>query len=291
MVAQPKPAPVPVARAEAGAAAAALGARQQRQGREAGRQRRGALGALGALGLHRWGAGAAAGGRRGLPQLPQLPAMGQHQPAVVAGGGAGTPVWGRPSLPEGAHAPAYGNRAGSRAGMRALAAAAAPLDWSQPTNSGGASEAVTAAAPLKLIRQLGIHGAHNRLHTTLLRRCVPHTDGRCVAGEGFRGGERNPEDDLAKVDVLDLTQHASHPSQLYAAYGNGRVVGWDAEYGRIRANFSPRRRRSGVRCVDCDGDLVYCGFSDGYMRIYDQRSWTCVKAERVHGEHCPQPWG
>ena len=242
----------------------------------------------------RWGGGAAAGGRRGLPQLPQLPAMGQQQPAVVAGGGAGTPVWGRPSLPEGAHAPAYGNRAGSRAGMRALAAAAAPLDWSQPTNSGGASEAVTAAAPLKLIRQLGIHGAHNRLHTTLLRRCVPHTDGRCVAGEGFRGGERNPEDDLAKVDVLDLTQHASHPSQLYAAYGNGRVVGWDAEYGRIRANFSPRRRRSGVRCVDCDGDLVYCGFSDGYMRIYDQRSWTCVKAERVHGEHCrhcPQPWG
>ena len=35
-------------------------------------------------------------------------------------------------------------------------------------------------------------------------------------------------------------------------------------------------RAGGARCVACDGDIVYCGLSDGYVRCYDQ---VCMNAE------------
>ena len=216
----------------------------------------------------------------GLPKMQRqaarglggLPAMRTHAEAGGGGSGPGS-TWSRPlslALPGsraasgpgantggertlhargGVAGPTYGYGGGGAGGRLATIVDAA----SSPGGGvGGIGAVVPKLAPLMLRRQLGTHGE---------------------GGDGL-------DDNLSKIDVLDLAHDESVRHHLFSAYGNGRIVGWDVEYGTVRCNWSPSKRRGGVRCVACDGELVYCGFSDGYLRVYDQRQWRCVKAVR-----------
>jgi hypothetical protein len=204
-------------------------------------------------------------GALGLPKLRRqgprelgLPAMRMHTEDTA---GAGS-TWTRPSSLGAAvrgiiNGPTYGYGGLEQPGGGRLASIAAVA-----SSKGGGIGGIGAVmpkplAPLLLRRQLGTHGE---------------------GGDGL-------DDNLSKIDVLDLAHDESVRHHLFSAYGNGRIVGWDVEYGTVRCNWSPSRRRGGVRCVACDGELVYCGFSDGYLRVYDQRQWRCVKAERIHDDY------
>ena len=202
-------------------------------------------------------------GALGLPTVKRPGPRGLSLPGLRTStkdlGGAGS-TWTRPSFLGAArgiiNGPTYGYGGLEQPGGRLASIVAVA------SSTGGGLGGIGAVmpkplAPLLLRRQLGISGE---------------------GGDGI-------EDNLSKIDVLDLAHDESVRHHLFSAYGNGRIIGWDAEYGTVRCSWSPSRRRGGVRCVACDGELVYCGFSDGYLRIYDQRQWRCVKAERIHDDY------
>jgi hypothetical protein len=143
------------------------------------------------------------------------------------------------------------------------AMAAAPPSTGPISHTGGvgAGLGALASAPLRLVRQLGACGEANGARP----------------GAGLRG--------LSKLHILQLAHHPRSPGQIFAAYDDGQLVGWDVEAGRVRGSWVAARRRGGVRCIAADGQLLYAGMSDGYVRVWDQRTWRCVQSERLHDDY------